>query len=86
MFAQRAKQQLVIDVVEEPFDVELNDPVVPPAALSHDTHGIQGGSPWTIAIRIGMKQRVQPRFQQQLRCCLGHPVGHRRHAQHSHAP
>lgn len=34
MFAERLEHKLVIDAVEEPFDVEINDPVGAPAALS----------------------------------------------------
>jgi len=45
----------MIYVVEEPFDVELNHPVVPPATLPHDPHGIQCRAPRTVAIGIGME-------------------------------
>jgi len=38
VMTHRAHQQVMIDVIEEPFDVEVHDPVVAPAALARLPH------------------------------------------------
>jgi site-specific DNA recombinase len=49
VLSERSQEQLVINVVEQTFDVELDDPVVVPASPPHQRHRIQGRTPWSIA-------------------------------------
>jgi hypothetical protein len=59
MVADSLEQQLPIDVVEVAFDVDVEHPVVSPAALTSVTHGINRQLARPVAIRVGMKYRLR---------------------------
>src|SRR5258708_4275141 len=80
VFAECPEQKLMIDTVEESLDVEINDPVGAPAALSLRPHGVDCRSARSVSVRV----RMEPRFQQRLKIpadnFLGDAVGDRRHS------
>src|SRR5262249_23847896 len=57
--AERPQQQRVIQVVKEPFDVEIQDPVVTPASLPGHAEGLYCRLTRSIAIRVRVKMRRQ---------------------------
>jgi hypothetical protein len=46
----RPQQKFVINIVEQTFDIELQNPVIFPAALTRDPDGIERRFPGPIAI------------------------------------
>jgi hypothetical protein len=60
------EQQFVVDVVEQAFYVEFQYPIILPAALSRDAHGVQGRLSRPVAVRIWKEDRIQIRFNQLL--------------------
>ena len=66
VFLQRPQQQRVVDVVEQAFDVEFQNPVIPPATLARHRDGIQRGFTGPVAIRV----RQEDRFEIRLKHCL----------------
>src|SRR5450756_400914 len=67
----------MIDVVEEPFDIQVNHPVKLPASLPRLPHRIQSRLPRPIAVRIRMEQWIYRRFQSRLHYHLRNPVRYR---------
>ena len=63
MTTDRLEHQLPIDAVEIGFYVEIEHPVVAPAALTSLAHGIDRRSTGPVAIGVGMKHRFQTRLQ-----------------------
>jgi hypothetical protein len=45
MLVDRPKQQFMVDVVKQTFDVKLQNPIVAPAPLARDPYSIQGRFP-----------------------------------------
>src|SRR5262245_40203168 len=76
MFADRLEQQLPINTVEVGLDVEIEYPVVAPAALSRCAHGIDRRFAGPVTVGVGMKHRLQDRFQVASSDFLGDSVGH----------
>src|SRR5262245_8029306 len=64
VMADSLEQQLPIDAVEETFDVEIEHPVVAPAALTSCTHGIKCRSAGPVTIGISVERRLQVRLQE----------------------
>src|SRR6202158_3120708 len=63
MCRQCLKEQLMWNCVEERLDVEVEYPVVSPAALTRRTHGIDRRAAWSVTVGVRMEQRVQSRLQ-----------------------
>ena len=76
----------MIEIVEQPPDIELHHPVLVPASASGDSDRLQRRFPRPVAIGIVVEKRVKPWLQPHLHRCLRDPVGYRRDAQHPHAP
>jgi hypothetical protein len=86
VLAQSLHQQGVIEIIEQTSDVELNDPVVVPAAASGDGDRRQRRLPRPITIRIIAEDRINPWLMSHLHRRLRDPVGHRWNAQYPDAP
>src|SRR6478609_1410404 len=71
--------------VEEGPDVEIDHPVLVPTPLSRDGQGVVGTSPRTVAVAVGMEDRLQLLFQQHRCCRLRHPVRRVRHPEQTHS-
>jgi hypothetical protein len=67
------------NVVEEALDVEIENPVRAPTALTGLSHGINRRSAGSVAIGVVVKDRLQKRLQIATRNFLSNAVGHRRH-------
>ena len=81
MLSERSHEQLVVNVVEQTFDVELDDPVVFPASAPHEVYRIQGGAPWPIAKRVAIEDGLEHGLEDQFDHGLSDSVGDCRHAQ-----
>jgi hypothetical protein len=57
------EQQLPIDAVEVAFYVNVEHPVMPPAALTCCAHGIDRRTAGSVAIGVGMEHRLETRLQ-----------------------
>src|SRR5580704_4318579 len=57
------EQQLPIDTIEVSFDIEVEHPVVSPAALTGLAHSIDCRFAGSIAVGVGVKHRLQNRLQ-----------------------
>src|SRR6266853_2247126 len=57
------EKKLMIDTVEEAFDVDVHDPVVTPAPLACRPDRINRRAPWPISVGVLMKHWLQERFQ-----------------------
>ena len=51
--------ELVVDAVKEPLNIEIEDPIRPPAPLASRTDRIDGRAPGTVSIRVLMKPGLQ---------------------------
>ena len=85
MMTHRLEQQLPIDTVEVTFDVDVEHPVVAPAALTSLAYSVDRRSAGPIAIRVGVEHRLQIRLQVAPGDLLGDTVGDRRNAQRARA-
>src|SRR5947208_1453267 len=85
MMTDRLEQKLPIDAVEEALDVEIEHPVVAPAALASLVHGIDRRFAGPVAVGVGMKPRLQDRLQVTSGRLLSDAVSNRRNAQRSRA-
>src|SRR6476661_3678005 len=81
MMTNRPEHQLPINAVEIGFYVDVEHPVIPPAALTSLAHGIDRRFAGPVAIRVGMKHRLQTRLQVATDNFLGDTVSHRWNAQ-----
>ena len=86
VLAQSRHQEAVIEIVEQPSDVELHHPVLVPATASSDGDRLQRRFSRPIAIGVAMEDRIKPWLEPHLDRRLRDPVGYRRDAQHTHAP
>jgi hypothetical protein len=64
----------VVDVVEQTFDVELENPVVLPAPLARDANSIERRFSRPIAIGVCQKYWVQVRLNELFDNHLGHSI------------
>jgi len=71
----------VINIVEQTFDVELQNPIEPPAALTRHADGIECRFTRSIAIRIRQKDWIQIRLDELLHNHLSHAIGYSGHTQ-----
>jgi hypothetical protein len=70
----------VVDVVEQSFDVELEDPVVFPAPLARNADSIVRRFSRPIAIGVCQKYWVQVRLNELFDNHLGHAIRYGGHA------
>src|SRR5215475_9978478 len=63
MLADRLEHQLPINTVEVGLDVEIQHPVIAPAALTSRVHGIDRRLAGPVAIGVGVEHRLQDRLQ-----------------------
>jgi hypothetical protein len=74
MLPYRLHQQIVRKIVEQPLDVELKNPIVPPASLARHPYRVQGRFTRPLAIGARQKDRFQVRLDQLLDHHLRDPV------------
>src|ERR1700719_3068664 len=75
MTTDRTEQQLPIDTVEVSFDIDVEHPVVSPAALTGLAYSIDCRFAESIAVGVGVKHRFQNRLQVTTDDLLGNAVG-----------
>src|ERR1700745_1957432 len=85
MVTDRPEQQLPINAVKESAHVEIEHPVVAPAALTSGLHGIDCRLTGSVAIGIWMELRLQNGLQISTDNSLGDPVSDCWDTQRSHA-
>src|SRR6516164_694596 len=81
MMADRREQKLPIDAVEEALDVEIEHPVVAPAALTSLMHGVDRRFAGPVAVGVGMEYRLQNGLQVASGDLLSDAVSDRRNTQ-----
>src|SRR5260370_35356730 len=86
MTTNRREQQLPIDTVEVSFDIDVEHPVVSPAALTGLAHRIDCRFAGSVAVGVGMKHRLQNRLQVTTDDLLGAAIGDSWNAQRPRAP
>jgi hypothetical protein len=74
MLSYRLHQQIVRKIVEQPLDVELKNPIIPPATLARHSYRTQGRFTRPVAIGVRQKDRFQVRLDQLLDHHLRDPV------------
>src|ERR1700756_2138467 len=85
MVTDRPEQQLPINAVKESAHVEIEHPVVAPAALTSGLHGIYCRLTGSVAIGIWMELRLQNGLQISTDNFLGDPVSDCWDTQRAHA-
>src|SRR5688572_5356600 len=75
----------MVEVVKESSDVQVNDPVIAPAAFARCRHCIMRRLSRPISIRVGVKIRLHQRLQVLLDNRLRDPIRYGRYAQMSRA-
>src|ERR1700719_4533690 len=85
MMPDRLKQPLPIDAVEIGLYVDIEHPVIPPAALTSLAHGIDRRSTGPVAVCVGVKHSFQIRLQVPTGDLLSDAIGDRRNAQRARA-
>src|SRR6516165_4128761 len=85
MMADRFEQQLPVDTVEVAFYVDVEHPIVTPAALTRRAHRIDRRSVGSVAIGVGVEHRLETRLQITTSDLLGDTVCNRRYSQRAHA-
>ena len=80
--SNRLQQQIMRNAVEEGPDVQIDHPVLPPTTPTRHSHRVEGGTAPTVAVAVGVEDRLKLVFQQHRCRGLGDPVGHTRHAEH----
>src|SRR6266853_5686015 len=83
MTTDRPEQQLPIDTVEVSFDIEVEHPVVSPAALTGLAHRIDCRFARSVAVGVRMKHRLQNRLQVTTDDFLGAAIGNSWNTQRS---
>src|SRR4029077_14743759 len=85
MMPDRLKQPLPIDAVEIGLYVDIEHPVIPPAALTSLAHGIDRRSTGPVAVCVGVKHSFQIRLQVPTGDLLSDAIRDRRNAQRARA-
>jgi site-specific DNA recombinase len=80
VMGHRLENQIMIEIVEEPFDIKIDDPIRSPAALPARPHRIQRALARPITIGIGMEDLLHLRLQGHGRHRLRDPISDARHA------
>src|SRR5438105_2784046 len=75
MMTDRLEHQLPINAVEVGFYVEIEHPVIAPAALTSLAYGIDRRSAGPVAVGVGVKYRFQNRLQVTTDDFLGAAIG-----------
>ena len=83
MMTDGLEQKLPIDAIEEALDVEIEHPVVTPAALASLVHGIDRRFAGPVAIGVGVERRLKDRLQVASDNLLSDAIGNRRNTQRS---
>ena len=81
MTTNRLEHQLPINAVEETLDVEIENPIVAPAALASLAHGISCRFAGPVAVGVSVEHRLQDRLQIATGDLLGNAVGDRWNSQ-----
>src|SRR5271169_770077 len=84
MITDGPEHQLPVDTVEKSLDVEIEHPVVAPAALASLVHGIDRRFAGPVAIRVNVEHWLQDRLQIASGNLLGDAVGDRWNPQRPH--
>ena len=85
MLLHRLDDQVPADAVEEPGHVQVNDPVILPAAFPAHPDRIQGVLPGPVPVGVPVEHRFRHRPDPGRRHGLRHPVPDRGHPQHAGA-
>src|SRR3984893_368197 len=85
MMPDRLEQPLPIDAVEIGLYVDIEHPVIPPAALTSLAHGIDRRSTGPVAVCVGVKHSFQIRLQVPTGDLLSDAIRDRRNAQRARA-
>ena len=85
MMPDRLQQPRPIDAVEIGLYVDIEHPVIPPAALTGLAHGIDRRSTGPVAVCVGVKHSFQIRLQVPTGNLLSNAIGDRRDAQRARA-
>jgi hypothetical protein len=83
MMTDGLEQKLPIDAIEEALDVEIEHPVVTPAALASLAHGLDRRFAGPVAVGVGVERRLQDRLQVASDNLLSDAIGNRRNTQRS---
>ncbi len=81
MLSDGAHDEGVIQIVKESFDIQIQNPVIPPASLPCYSHRFDCRLSRPVSIRVWMKMRFHLRLQIQLYHHLRNPVGYRGYSQ-----
>jgi site-specific DNA recombinase len=75
----RAHDKIVVEIVEETFDVQIENPVEAPTSLTRCPDCLNRGFPRPIPVGIRMELFLHHSFQLHLDNCLGDPITDRRY-------
>ena len=64
----------MVDIVEQTLDVELQDPIVPPASLACYSNGVQCRPSGSVAIRVRQENGLHSRIKGHLNYHLCHSI------------
>ncbi|WP_420389968.1 hypothetical protein [Marinobacter sp.] len=76
MMANCLQQHLMVDIVEEPLNIEVDDPVILLAALPGLCQCLMRGLVWPVPIGARVEVFLQPRLQGLLDHHLGDTIRH----------
>jgi hypothetical protein len=82
MVAQRSHQEFMIDMIKQPLDVELYNPVITPASLTRFGNSIMSRLARPVAKGIFIKYGFKDRFQHPLHHGLSNPIQNSRYTQY----
>ena len=66
----------MVQASKEVADIQVDDPIHSPAALSRYRNGVQGRPAGPVSVGVPMEHGFYGRFQRQLYHHLSDPVGH----------
>src|SRR5664279_5118929 len=82
MVSYRLQQQIMGNAVKEGLDVKIQHPVLLPAPSACHSQRVMGATPRTIAVTVGMEDRLKPPLQPHQHRRLSHSIGRGRHPEH----
>lgn len=85
VMSHRAQDEVVRDAVEKRLQVQVENPILSPAALPTDPDRVQGRPARPIPVGVRVKMRLHPGLQVSAYDGLGDPVRDRRHPEHPRA-
>ena len=80
MLAHRPHHQFVGNVVKKAFDIQIKNPIKPPATLPGLSHRVMRGLERPVAIAVSMKEWFELWFQIPFDHHLSHPIRNGRNA------